>query len=168
MKNARFKPGFSIVEALVMMAVLALGLVTILLVLRSANINNANAHFISIASKLAQGKLEEIVADRKTRGFAYIDNSNYEEEDPVDGFVAYKRNVNIYFVDISDLDTEVEVSNYKRIDVTVESTRDLALGVTEPGCAYAMPPPPPPPPGGGGGSLSDFPNITVSTIVSNY
>ena len=125
MRRSSLKEGFSIVEALIMMTVLAIGLVTILLVLRTASINNADAHFITIAGKLAEGKLEEIVADRRTRSFAYIDNANYPDEDPVTGFVAYKRSVNIYFVDLADLHATVGTSNNKRIDVAVDRTRDI-------------------------------------------
>lgn len=125
MRRCGLKEGFSVVEALVMMTILALGLVTILLVLRTASINNANAHFATIAGKLAEGRLEAILADRRTRGFAHIDNANYPDEDPVIGFRAYKRSVNIYFVDLADLDAEVGVSNYKRIDVAIERTRDI-------------------------------------------
>ncbi len=125
MRRSGLKEGFSIVEALIMMTVLAIGLVTILLVLRTASINNADAHFATIAGKLAEGKLEEIMADRRTRSFAYIDNANYPDEDPVTEFAAYKRSVNIYFVDLADLDAAVGMSNYKRIDVAVERIRDI-------------------------------------------
>ena len=136
------KRAFSLVELIIMIFVLTIGFGTMLLILRSANIDNASAHFATVGGKLAQGRLEEIMADRRTQGFAYIDNSNYPDEDPVVNFRGYQRTVNIYYVDLNDLDTEVASSNYKRVDVTVESVFDI--------------------------TGFDFPTITVWTIVSNY
>ena len=64
------KRGFTLVELLVVMVVLAFGLTTMLMMLKSASSNNADAHFITVAGKLAEGRLEEIIADRRTQGFA--------------------------------------------------------------------------------------------------
>ena len=136
------KRAFSLVELLVMISVLAIGFGTILLVLRGANADNAGAHFVTVAGKLAQGRLEEIAADRRTRGFAYIDNANYPDEDPVPNFKGYQRMVNIYYVDLNNLDRAVASSNYKRVDVTIESVFNI--------------------------TVFDFPTVTVWTIVSNY
>lgn len=145
------KKGFSLVELILVMTIIAVGLVTMLLVLHSASMNNANAHYMTVAGKLAEAGLEEIMADRRTRGFDYIVNTNYPDEDPVAGFGNYIRTVNIYFVELSDLNIEAGgVTDYKRVDVIVESLVDVDSG------------------GGGGSTRSDFAGILLYTVVSNY
>lgn len=115
------KKGFTLVELVVVLVLLSVGLVTLLLVLRNASVSNATAHIITVANELGEGKIEEILADRKTQGFDYIKNLNYPTEDPVTGFNSYMREVDIYYVDLSDLDTPVIDSNYKRVEVSVNS-----------------------------------------------
>ncbi len=116
------KKAFTLVELVIFLIVLSVGLVTLLLVLRSANVNNATAHFMTVAGELAEGKLDQVMSDRKTQGFGYIINSNYPLEDPVGGFANYRREVDIYYVDLSDLNDEARrATDYKRIDVVVSS-----------------------------------------------
>ena len=127
---SRNKRGFTLIELLIVLVVLSIGLVTLLLVLRNAHVSNAESHFMTVAAELAEARIDKIIADRKTQGFGYITNSNYPAEDPVAGFGSYKREVDIYYVDTSDLDSPSGSSNYKRVEVTVESKDDAAQSVS--------------------------------------
>lgn len=112
--------GFTLVELMVVMLVLSLGLTTLVLMLRQATFNNTSAQFLTVAQGLAQEKMEQIISDRKTQGFSYIDNSNYSAETPVTGYSTYSRSVNIFYVDSTDLNTQAAgPTNYKRAIVTV-------------------------------------------------
>jgi len=135
------RAGFTLVELLVVMVVLAFGLITLLMMLKSASANNADAHFLTVAQKLAEGRLEQVISDRRTQSFAYITNANYAAEDPVSGFAGYRRTVNIYYVNLGNLDAVSGSStNYKRVDVAVEHTA----------------------------TVSDFPPVEVSTVVTSH
>ena len=138
MKTGR---GFTLVELLVVMIVLAFGLITLLMMLKSASANNADAHFLTVAQKLAEGRLEQVISDRRTQGFAYITNANYVAEDPVTDFPGYRRKVNIYYVSLANLNTVAgSATNYKRVDVAVEHTS----------------------------VSSDFPPVEVSTVMTSH
>jgi prepilin-type N-terminal cleavage/methylation domain-containing protein len=122
---------FTLIELLVVLVVLAVGLVTLLLVLRNAHVNNAASHFITVAAELAEGRMEDIIADREGEGFGYITDSNYPAENPVNGFGSYKREVDIYYVDTDDLDSPSgSATNYKRVEVTVASRQDASQRIS--------------------------------------
>lgn len=114
----RAKKSFTLIELIVVIVVLSIGLTTLLMLLRMASLNNAEANFITVVAELAEGKLEEILADRKEGTFAGITNGNY----PTETFDSYSIGTNIYNVQGPDnLDTPGG-TNYKRIDVTVTKT----------------------------------------------
>ena len=112
------KKAFTLVELVILLVVLSVGLVTLLLVLRSASINNANAHFATVAGGLLDAKMEEVLADRAEEGFAYIENSNYPQET----FDNYTIAVDIYSVDLDDLDTTASGRDYRRVEITVQKS----------------------------------------------
>lgn len=114
----RMKEGFSLVELVIVLILISVGLVTLLLVLQNASVNNATAHIMTVAGGLAEGKIEEILADRRNRSFAYIDNSNYPQE----SFDGYNIDVDIYYVDRDNLNLQTGETDYKRAEVTVSKT----------------------------------------------
>lgn len=116
------KRAYTLVELLIVIMILAVGLVTMLLVLRNATISSVNVGYMTVASGLAQGKIDEILADRITNanGFDYISTQDYNE-DPVSGFDGYSITVDMYYFNYYvDFDTpEALPTRYKRVDVTV-------------------------------------------------
>lgn len=114
--------GYTLIELIVVLIILSLGLTTLLLALRQATFNNTSSQFLTVAQGLAQGKMEQIISDRKNQatGFSYIVNSNYPSEATVSGFKTYTRSVSIFYVNLAALDTQVAgPTDYKRVAVTV-------------------------------------------------
>ena len=108
---------------------------------------SANPVLIQQAVTLAQGRMEEIVADRRNRltprGFPYATTpTNYPNEAPVAGFAGFDRSVSIVCVTTADFNAPAAAGNapspsctaadgrwdYARVTVTV--TNALVGAVT--------------------------------------
>lgn len=125
------KKAFTLVELVLALAVMSVGLISLLLVLRNAYMSNAASQFITMANELAEARLDEIVADCKRYGFGYVDKDKYPDEDPVRGFPNCKREVEIYYVELGNLGAATGSSAYKKVVVAVknrvEPERDVRL-----------------------------------------
>lgn len=121
------RKGFTLIELIVVLVVLTVGLMTLLLAMRVANVQNATSHFIAVADRLASGKMELIFWVRDDANFNVVRNENFPPEDPVSGFSNYKREVDIFYVELSDLNTSAGTdTGYKRVKVTVSSKVGIA------------------------------------------
>ncbi|MBT3182323.1 MAG: type II secretion system protein [Deltaproteobacteria bacterium] len=118
MRSIRQK-GFTIIELLLAVVIISTGLVGIMSLFDNATRGAMQLDLNVIAANLAHEKLEEIVLDKVTNGYATLSDASYSFENPVTDFNAYTRNVTITEVDPQDLSTTQAGSGYKRVDVTV-------------------------------------------------
>ena len=124
--------GFTMVEAIAAMVVLAISIPPTMWAIREAHVQRVNPRMASTARWLAVERIEDILADRHStsRGYAYVVNANYAAESPVSGFVGFTRSVSIAETG-SDLVSAG--TGYKRVAVTVgwsdatTTTRSLTL-----------------------------------------
>ena len=116
--------GFTLIEVILVIVIMAIvipSLITVLSVITKGQVNTLGT---TTSAVLAQERLEEIIADKRSpnRGFSYIDNVNYPAENPVAGFAQYNRSVDIVCVASTDLNTPVACpTDYKRVEVTVQA-----------------------------------------------
>ncbi len=110
--------GFTLVESIAAVVMLAVALPPMLWAVRQAHIHRVNPTMASTARWLATEKIEDVIADThsSTRGYTYVLNANYPAEANVAGFTAFSRTVAV---------TETAANlvsagtGYKRIVVTV-------------------------------------------------
>lgn len=73
-----------------------------------------------MATYLVRERLEQLISDKVSRGYAYVKNENYTTSSPVSaGTSLFTRSFNIYEVRKDDLITPLDGSGFKRIDMTV-------------------------------------------------
>lgn len=123
---------FTLIEAIAAIVVLSVAVPAMLLVAQEAQGGRASTVLACRARWLATEKLEEIIADRhsSTRGYAYLQASNYPAEASVPGFAGFARAVALVQTgpDLASAGT-----GYCRVTVTVSWTdgraqaRSLAL-----------------------------------------
>lgn len=94
----RPRPAFSLVESIAALVILTLAIPPMVWALRASGAHRADAVLASRAHWLAREKLEDILADRHstTRGYAFIDPTNYPEENPVPPFTGFRRTVAVH------------------------------------------------------------------------
>jgi prepilin-type N-terminal cleavage/methylation domain-containing protein len=119
--NRMKNEGFTLIEVILVVVIMAIaipGLITVLSVITQGQVNTVGT---TTAALLAQERLEEIVADKRSpnRGYAFVVNGNYAPDVPMAG---YNRSVNIVCVAATDLNTAVPCdTGYKRVAVTVQA-----------------------------------------------
>lgn len=114
--------GFTLIEIILLIVILAIAIPGLISVLSFITKGQVNTLGTTTSALLAQEKLEEVVADKRSpnRGYGYITNGNYPADVPMTG---YNRSVNIDCVDASDLNTAVACdTGYKRVEVTVQAS----------------------------------------------
>ena len=94
MADAR-RGGFTLIETIAAIVILAIALPPMLFAVRDAHVQRVNPMLASQARWLATEKLEDILADRhsETRGYDYLTPGNYPAEPSVSGFPAFGRSV---------------------------------------------------------------------------
>ena len=110
--------GFSLLEAVLAMTILAIGLVTGLSVLSNVVATSVDQEIHIIASQKASEQIEIILADRQFRGYDYVTTNNYHAE-VLSGSYNLTKNVTITEVSSSDLVTPQINSGAKKVDVQV-------------------------------------------------
>ena len=117
----RSRTGFTLVETVAAVIILAIAIPPMLWSIRQAQIQRVNPMMVSKARWLATEKLEDIVADRNssTRGYGYVVAGNYPVENPVAGYTGFTRTVAITET-AADLVTVG--TGYKKVTVTVTWT----------------------------------------------
>lgn len=95
MRKRRTRRGFTLIEAIAAVVILAIGLPPMLWAVREAHLARANPVLASRARWLAEARLEQIIADRHstTRGWTYVTTAAYAAESPVAGFDGFDRSV---------------------------------------------------------------------------
>lgn len=117
-KTIKDQKGFSMVEAVLSSVLLGVGLLAGLLIFETAAANTLYSDFTTIAIQTANHKLEEIMADKESSGYAAITEGNYPDEDLVAPYLL-KRDITIYEVSSADLYTPEVGSGLKRVEVFV-------------------------------------------------
>lgn len=111
--------GFSVLENILSTVILGVGLMGGMLSMQNATINTMSADMSSLATNLANEKVEMILADNQFKGFDTILDENYDTEILSGNFAGFTRQVSIIEVDSDDLETPTANSGLKRVDVIV-------------------------------------------------
>jgi prepilin-type N-terminal cleavage/methylation domain-containing protein len=117
--------GFSLIEIIVTLVVVSIAAVGVLSVFSVGLRGSADPLILAQAAGLAQEKMDSIMGDKMnpTRGFAWIAPVNYPAENPVAGFPAFSRTVNIFCVASAALNTSTGAppcaGGYAHVRVTV-------------------------------------------------
>ena len=120
MSTARTR-GFTLIETIAAVVILALAIPPMLWAVREAHIQRVNPMLASKARWLATEKLEDIIADRHstTRGWAYLIAANYPAEPTISGYPGFSRTVTLTQT-LADLSTPGD--GYMTIEVQVQWT----------------------------------------------
>lgn len=116
LKNSK---GFTLLEAVLSVVILGIGFLTTMMLIENISISAINSDRNIVSAQLANEKLETILADKKFRGFSYVDNSHYPAESLTGPYAGYKRKVFVSEVQSGDLFTPMPGSGIKRVLVTV-------------------------------------------------
>lgn len=120
LKKLRSNKGFSLLEGVLSTALIGMLMTGATLVMQNSTLNTMNGDMNTIATQLANEKLENIIADKEFLGYAHLDQStNYPDETMSGVYQGYERSVDIYEVDPADLTTPMIGSGIKRVEVKV-------------------------------------------------
>ena len=116
--QCRQRRAFTLIEAIIAIVVLSISVPPMFWAIRQAHINRVNPEMISRARWLATEKIEAIIADRHstTRGYSYLNTTNYPAEPSITGFPGFTRSVS--FAE-TGVDLTTAASGYTKITVTV-------------------------------------------------
>lgn len=89
--------GFTLVEAIVAVVVLALAIPPMMVSVRDASVRRVDPLMISRARWVASERLEDVIADRHAaaRGWSYVVSTNYPAETSISGFPGFSRSTSI-------------------------------------------------------------------------
>lgn len=89
--------GFTLIEVAILIVIAGIAVLPLAMLFATTSIRSADARSASVAAHLAQAKLEEITADRRsaTRGFAHLQSANYPPEGSIPAFSTYSRSVTV-------------------------------------------------------------------------
>ena len=118
--------GFTLIEAII--AIVALGILVpaLVVLLRSAGLQSAKAERLTQAALLAQGKMDEVISDKKGRGYAYVDSmltpvpSLYDDA-PLPGYTRTVRASDTSYLGVSYKEVTVQVSTILIPDVVLQT-----------------------------------------------
>lgn len=110
--------GLTIIEAVVALIIIATLVPPTLIIITDAHAQRGAPILASRARWLVTEKLEDIIADRhsSSRGYSYVQDASYPDEDPVSGFTGFSRSTSI--TETGD-DLVTAGTGCKRIIVTV-------------------------------------------------
>ena len=93
MSRRRHKHGFTLIETVASIVILAVAVPPIMWAISEAEAERVTPVMASRARWLAVEKLEDVIADRHstTRGWSYLIPGNYAAETPVTGFTGMNR-----------------------------------------------------------------------------
>ncbi|EKD50773.1 MAG: hypothetical protein ACD_62C00431G0005 [uncultured bacterium] len=112
--------GFSLLEATLAVVIISTGMLAGLSVLQSNVVASVSMERNTIATQLANEKMEVILADNKYRGYDYATNTvNYPAEELAGSFNGFTREVEIVEVNTDDLTTPAVGSGLNKVVVTV-------------------------------------------------
>ena len=111
--------GFTFIELTLAIVIISSALFGLLTLFQNVVTFGNDSEEYLVSSVLAQERLEEIVADKTNRGYNYIVNNNYPQENLAVPFAGYIRTTTITEVRENDLITAQNNSGYKRVVVSV-------------------------------------------------
>jgi len=123
----RNNKGFSLIECALTIFIVSTALFVSMSVLQDNVMANTYSEGTTIATQIANEKLEELLADKAFQGYDYLlDSSNYPEE-IIQGDIT--RNVVITEVNDTDFNTPEEGSGISKVDVIVKwsKTEEVVL-----------------------------------------
>ena len=100
--------GYSLIELVMVTVFLGVAIAATLTMMTTGISKSFDTENLSLASMLAEQKLEEIRGDKNGRGYFYITNENYLSESNAGGYSGYTRTTSI-----------TTYSTYKQVVVTV-------------------------------------------------
>lgn len=120
-RSASTARGFTLIEAIVAVVILATAVPAMLLAVREAHRDRVSPVLASKARWLATEKLEDVIADRHstTRGYAYLVNGNYAAENSITGSPGFTRTI---AVTETAADLVSAGTGFKKVIVTVNWT----------------------------------------------
>jgi prepilin-type N-terminal cleavage/methylation domain-containing protein len=104
----RCQRGYSLIETIMVMAFLGVAFVAILNVMSTGVSQSVDTELMTKAVTLAEEKMEKVVGDKTSRGYAYLIGANYPVENNPNSLTGFTRTVSI-----------TTYSTYKSIQVTV-------------------------------------------------
>ncbi len=87
--------GFTLIEIIFTIMFASIALFATMTMMSTSMLGSMNVEFMNTAANLANVKMEELFSDKKTRGYGYIQESNYPYETNVDDFPGFNRYVEI-------------------------------------------------------------------------
>ena len=137
MKTRHAMQGFSLVELIAIIVVLAVGIVSLLQVFGTATRTISNNVDGQLGAQLAQERAEQVLADRRNpaRGYTYVKTANYPAEASVTGFANYARSTAISNLAGGACANAVTNTTCKQVVVTVtrggQKVGEVALMVAD-------------------------------------
>lgn len=120
--------GFTIIEAMIAIAVLTMGILVLVKIFPLALKISRSAEQSTIAMNLAQSKAEELFfLDYDSINIGIIETKSRLSDDPDDPFYQYQRQTIVEYVD-SDLQSSVSDTGMKKITIAVFWRHPLLLG----------------------------------------
>ncbi len=136
MKSSFFKKGnfssargFSFIEALFAIVILSFAAIGLMNLLSNISYIHYREEASTLAVHLAEEKLEKIISDKISQGYAAISNSLYPSETITLNNLNFTRTTNIDEVSTTDLLTTSAGSGLKRVEVTVTAPVTLSQTV---------------------------------------
>ncbi len=107
-KICKCQRGVSLVELIFVIIFLGIALASTLTMVSTSVTQSMDSETLSLASMLAEQKMEEIRGDKNGRGYFYITSQNYENEANAGGYSGFTRST-----------TVTTYQNYKKVEVVV-------------------------------------------------
>lgn len=118
--RTRAQRGFTIVDTILMMMIVGIGLSGIIMFFANTNREVLDSNFTVMASALAQERVEQVVADRGSQGYAAVTQNTYPAEPNMAApFAGFSRTTTVTEVDPANPNAALVGSGLKRIDVQV-------------------------------------------------
>lgn len=111
--------GFSLLENILATVLVSVGLLGGMATMQNASINTMNGDMSSIATQLANEKIEIILADKQFNGYDAVSTGDHDVESFSGQLQGFQRVVTVSEVDPDDLITPSAGSGMKRVIVTV-------------------------------------------------
>jgi len=116
----RSQRGHTLIELTLVIIFLSVAILAAMNVMTESLAGTMKTELLTIATDLANEKMERIFADKKSKGYDYIDNDNYSDETQINNMSGFSRSVSI-----------TDYSTYKQIVVTVTIERSYENKLAE-------------------------------------
>ena len=118
--------GFSLIEVIMVIVVLGIFAPALVVMLRSAGLQNAKAERLTQATLLAQGKMDEVISEKKGRGYAFVDSvlaadPTHYDDAPLSGYGRFVTWVDSSYDGVAFKEVSVRVSAALIPDVTLRT-----------------------------------------------